>query len=691
MPQTVPASGPSPARSTLTHRLRLVASWLAAAAIAIGTAAIMGWLTRLEILRVGPTLNTGVLQVLAGVALALLARRVARPNWLAASLSGVIVVVSGSTLIEYLTGIDLRIDNLLFQHPADGSKYIGRMSVVSGSGLLLCGCSLVLLSLRRNRRRLAQLQRLALGSFAIGLLALLGHIYQAHFFTQIDPLYQSIAPATTLGLISVSLAILMVSPAGPVSSPFTSPTSAGAAARRMVFLHLPWLLVAVLLLTRIERFSLLGAGEAAALRNLVLLGALLVFGWRAFRQLDRAERRSARALAAAEQAEEEANAEVARRTTALTATTVKAEAARARLHAVMESAPDLIVAIDHSYRFVVANQAYVESVRANQGVTVVPGMHYDQAYRHSSEYLARGRESWRRALAGERHTTIDETRQANGDVRIHERLYGPVIDSDGRVIGAVGVKRDITARRRLELEAARNRTIVEQRNRDLETLLHVISHDLKEPLRSIESFSRLLAKRLGRQLDEKSHDFLERVVRATGRMGQLLEEIQLLARARQAEPAVTRVDGDEVVREVLARLEGTIRESHAVVTVQPTMPSIKVQRVWATEALYNLVANALKFPAAGRPAEVLVAPWRQDGLIGFQVLDRGPGVPVEQSDRIFELFQRGVGREVPGTGAGLAIVRQIAERHGGRAWVEPRGGGGSVFTVAFAADHEWAA
>lgn len=247
-------------------------------------------------------------------------------------------------------------------------------------------------------------------------------------------------------------------------------------------------------------------------------------------------------------------------------------------------------------------------------------------------------------------------------------------------------RRRSPSRRRLEQEAAETRRLLEQRNRDLETLLHVVSHDLKEPLRSIESFSRLLAGRYQDQLDAKGLDFLERVVKATGRMGQLLDEIQLLSRARQAERASVQVDGQEVVQEVLARLEGAIRDARATVTVEPPMPRLKVERVWATQALYNLVANALKFRQEGRPADVQVIPWRRQGHAGFQVLDRGPGVPMEQCERIFQLFQRGVGREIPGTGAGLAIVRQIAERHGGQAWVEPRLGGGSVFTVTFASD-----
>lgn len=694
MAQHQSGSGPAEPRTTLTHRLRVVASWLAGLVALTGALALAGWIFDIPQLRgASPAIrfNTGALLILTGVTLLILARRVARPLWLAATFSWIITITAWLTLAQYLTGLDFGIDNLLFRHPVENSVYVGRMSVVSAVGLFLLGSALVLLSLTRIRRRLVYLQRLTLTALAVGLLALLGYLYHAHFFTQVDPSFGAISPRTTLALLGAALAILMLTPSGPVSLPFSAPTSAGSAARRLMFIHLPWLLAAMMVLARMQDAGLLSDGVAPALRNLVLLAALLGFGWRSFGKLDRSERGIARALKAAELAREEARAEVAQRTAALTATTLKAEAARARLQAVMESAPDLIAAIDGDYRFVLANQSYVEAIRHDHGASVTPGMRYQEIFEGSQDDCDRGLKAWHRALTGERFRSVDEITQADGSVRIYDRAYGPVIDSSGYVIGAVKVVRDISERRRLEGEAAQNRLLVEQRNRDLETLLHVISHDLKEPLRSIESFSRLLATRHARDLDVKGHDFLDRVVKATGRMGQLLEEIQLLARARQAEPALSQIDGDEVVREVLARLEGTIRESNSTVTVEPLMPSLRVQRVWATQALYNLVANALKFRAAGLPADVQVTPWRQGGLTGFQVLDRGPGVPVEQSDRIFELFQRGVGREVPGTGAGLAIVRQIAERHGGRAWVEPRRGGGSVFTVAFATDGDRAA
>ncbi|MEM9488304.1 MAG: sensor histidine kinase [Myxococcota bacterium] len=228
---------------------------------------------------------------------------------------------------------------------------------------------------------------------------------------------------------------------------------------------------------------------------------------------------------------------------------------------------------------------------------------------------------------------------------------------------------------------------IARKNRMLETLLHVSSHDLKEPLRSIESFSGLLLNRYGRDLDDKGQDYARRVVRAAQRMRTLLDDVRTLSQARQMGTDREALAGDELVAEVLEVLEHRIRDSRAQVTVADDLPEIRADRRWAVQALLNLVSNALKFVRDGRTPEVAIetyypAPDDPIGL-GFAVSDRGPGVDADQRERIFQLFQRAVGRDIEGNGAGLAIVREIAEQHGGAAWVEDRPGGGARFVVTF--------
>jgi signal transduction histidine kinase len=242
-----------------------------------------------------------------------------------------------------------------------------------------------------------------------------------------------------------------------------------------------------------------------------------------------------------------------------------------------------------------------------------------------------------------------------------------------------GLQHEIAQRGRAKAEIA-------AKNRDLETLLYVTSHDLREPLRAIENFSRMVNERYKERLDEKGQDFLRRIILGSQRLTCLLDDILTLSRSQRMGAPTEEIDGEAIVSEAVRRLDGKINATHARVRVAKNFNGLRVDKTWATQAVYNLLVNALKFTSNGEAPDVEIAPYqpRPDSkLTGIVVRDRGPGVAPEHAERIFQLFQRAVGREVEGTGAGLAIVRQIAERHGGNAWVEPRQGGGSEFIITF--------
>ena len=240
-----------------------------------------------------------------------------------------------------------------------------------------------------------------------------------------------------------------------------------------------------------------------------------------------------------------------------------------------------------------------------------------------------------------------------------------------------------------ELERrVRERTAeLEARNHDLQTLLYVTSHDLREPLRAIASFSALLQERHAGQLDRAGLDFLHRVIRAAQRMEALMNDILALSRAQRMEPPAELVPGRQLVEDALRQLEETIRATNAKVRIGDRLPDVMVNRTWARQALYNLIANALKFHRPDEAPDIAIEAIeeadRPQGGAGFVVRDRGIGIKPEHAERIFELFQRAVGREIPGTGAGLAIVKQVAQRHGERAWAKAREGGGMEFFLLF--------
>ena len=280
-----------------------------------------------------------------------------------------------------------------------------------------------------------------------------------------------------------------------------------------------------------------------------------------------------------------------------------------------------------------------------------------------------------------------ETSEFQGEKRHIHTLKTPIRNLDGKISGTQLVFWDITP----QVEAAEIRKAAQEelelRNRDLTSLLYVISHDLKEPVRAIQSFSMLIEQQEESQLDERHRGFLKRVIDASNRMQVLLDDVLLLSRAQRTVDASESINLGEIVKNVLQVLAARIDETGAAVTVEEPLPTVLGDRRWLIQALQNLVANALKFTLPDKAPNIEIATASKSELDGDQaglvVRDRGPGVDVEHAERIFDLFQRAVGRNVEGTGAGLAIVRGVAERHGGGCRVIPREGGGSVFILTF--------
>jgi predicted ATPase/signal transduction histidine kinase len=236
----------------------------------------------------------------------------------------------------------------------------------------------------------------------------------------------------------------------------------------------------------------------------------------------------------------------------------------------------------------------------------------------------------------------------------------------------------------IALENARLYHNLHRANQELERLLYSVTHDLKEPLRAIRSFSELVTERYQRELDDQGRDYLGRIVEAGQRQGHLLEAIRVISKIRQAAGTRQRVAGGDLVQDALRRLAPAVAETGATVRVADDLPALLVDRRWAAEAVYQLVRNALQFTATGHVPEIEIEPYAGSEGTGMVIRDRGTGIPAENSDQLFDLFRRVVGREVPGTGVGLTIVRQVAAKHDGNAWLRPRDGGGTEAYVTFA-------
>lgn len=216
------------------------------------------------------------------------------------------------------------------------------------------------------------------------------------------------------------------------------------------------------------------------------------------------------------------------------------------------------------------------------------------------------------------------------------------------------------------------------KQRELEQLTLVASHDLRAPVRTLRIFLELLHKDHGEALPEEGREYLEFAGKAAERMGELVDgllEHALLGRDRQLSEADTRALLDAVCDDLAPEIKAAGAVIHA-----DGLPSLPAYRTELRMLLQNLVSNALKYRRPGVPPEILVRAQPDGDGYRFCVRDNGIGIDPAQASRVFELFQRlHTRKEYEGTGIGLAHCEKIVGMHGGRIWVEPAEGGGSAF------------
>lgn len=217
-------------------------------------------------------------------------------------------------------------------------------------------------------------------------------------------------------------------------------------------------------------------------------------------------------------------------------------------------------------------------------------------------------------------------------------------------------------------------------NRELEAFSYSVSHDLREPLRSIDGFSRILLERYETQLDERGRDYLRRVRAAAQRMGFLIADMLTLARIARAEMASETVDITSLARTIAADLATSDPTRHVDVHVSEGLTAAGDSRLLGV-VLTNLIGNAWKFTS--RKASALIDISRCESATDdvFRIADNGAGFEMKYVDKLFRPFQRLHSHEdFAGTGVGLATVQRIVARHGGKAWAEAKvGDGAQVF------------
>ena len=276
-----------------------------------------------------------------------------------------------------------------------------------------------------------------------------------------------------------------------------------------------------------------------------------------------------------------------------------------------------------------------------------------------------------RALKGEASTVTFDIERFDGTRGALIISAAPIRDMGGNIIGTVWTDQDISDLRRAEEE-------LRSSNADLQQFAYVASHDLREPLRMVSSYLDLLVKRHGEELCPKAIEYVNNAIDGANRMRQLIDDLLAYSRIGSKKDNWTPVDLNKAASSALSGLRMAIEDSGAHVEVEE-LPIVYADGAQMPQVLQNLIGNAIKFHGPEPPMiKVTVAPRHGEWVIS--VADNGIGIPVEQQGRLFQMFMRLHTREeYEGTGIGLALVKKIVERHGGRIWVESELGKGSTF------------
>ena len=269
----------------------------------------------------------------------------------------------------------------------------------------------------------------------------------------------------------------------------------------------------------------------------------------------------------------------------------------------------------------------------------------------------------------------------------NELYIAPVKDQQGRLTHFIGIQTDITERKHQETELAHKTRELAQSNAELQQFAYVASHDLQEPLRMVASYTELLGKRYKGKLDQDADEFIGYAVDGATRMQRLIRDLLEYSRVGSERKSFEQTDCEVVFQQAMQNLSASVRERHAEVTHDP-LPIVHANPTHLTQVFQNLIGNALKFQG-DTPSKIHVGAKALPDGWEFSVRDNGVGIPADQLDRIFSIFQRLHGQsEYPGTGIGLAICKRIVEKYGGQIRVESEPGKGSIFYFTLATSRE---
>jgi PAS domain S-box-containing protein len=356
----------------------------------------------------------------------------------------------------------------------------------------------------------------------------------------------------------------------------------------------------------------------------------------------------------------------------------------------IESVPDPIVRYDAELRRIYVNPAWEKA--SGISAAEVIGVAYTDIPKVPSPFNVEYVQKLRLALeTGTSQAAEFNWVNAHGEELFLEYAIVPEYDPHGSIAGVLSVGRDITARKRVEAELASHRDHLEElvkartadleaANQELDAFAYSVSHDLSAPLRHINGFIELLHKRAGSELNDDSRHYMDCISDASKKMRSLIDDLLSFSRMGRQAISLHPVELGRMVREVIRDLEPDVtgrRIEWCIGELSRVNADASMLRI----VLNNLIANAMKFTRSRQQARIEIGslPGQASEAVIF-VRDNGVGFDMTYADKLFAVFQRlHRADEFEGTGIGLANVRRIIARHGGRTWAEGEPDQGAAF------------